>query len=124
MRRAGSVQYYPSLKRKRRLFAYASGSDMVRLRLVLALCLLFSGTACQPNPDPTHLQEAPNTAQKEPLMFEDVTPSSGVDFTYRNGEETEHVAILETLGGGAALIDYDGDGLLDIFLTGGGLFNG
>ncbi len=97
---------------------------MVRLRLVLALCLLFSGTACQPNPDPTHLQEAPNTAQKEPLMFEDVTPSSGVDFTYRNGEETEHVAILETLGGGAALIDYDGDGLLDIFLTGGGLFTG
>ncbi|HEV3022662.1 MAG TPA: CRTAC1 family protein, partial [Pirellulales bacterium] len=33
-------------------------------------------------------------------------------------------AILESLGGGVAVIDYDGDGLLDIFLTGGGYYDG
>jgi hypothetical protein len=47
-----------------------------------------------------------------------------VDFTYRNGEEAGHYAILESLGGGVALLDYDGDGLLDIFVTGGGYFAG
>ena len=33
-------------------------------------------------------------------------------------------SILESLGGGVALLDYDGDGLLDVFLTGGGCFAG
>jgi hypothetical protein len=47
-----------------------------------------------------------------------------VDFTYRNGEEAGHYAILESLGGGIALLDYDGDGLFDIFVTGGGYFTG
>src|SRR4051794_34858675 len=57
-----------------------------------------------------------------PPLFQDVTQAAGVDFTYRNGEEIDHYAILETLGGGVALLDYDGDGLLDVFLTGGGYF--
>jgi hypothetical protein len=58
-------------------------------------------------------------------LFEDITASSGISFTYRNGEETaDHLAILETLGGGIALIDYDGDGLLDVFVTGGGYYTG
>jgi hypothetical protein len=47
-----------------------------------------------------------------------------VRFTYRNGAEASHAAILESLGGGVALIDYDGDGLLDLFFTGGGYFDG
>src|SRR5262249_31341459 len=44
------------------------------------------------------------------------------DFRYRNGEETENYTMLETLGGGVALIDYNRDGLLDIFVAGGGHF--
>jgi hypothetical protein len=59
-----------------------------------------------------------------PYFFEDVTAACGVRATYRNGEEAGHYAILETLGGGVALFDYDGDGLLDIFVTGGGYFEG
>lgn len=57
-----------------------------------------------------------------PEWFEDVTESSGVRFTYRNGEEANHLAILESLGGGAAAFDYDNDGLIDLFFPGGGWF--
>src|SRR5438105_8239846 len=59
-----------------------------------------------------------------PALFRDVTPASGVDFTYRNGQEADHYAILESLGGGVALLDYDGDGLFDVFVPGGGYFAG
>jgi hypothetical protein len=60
-----------------------------------------------------------------PALFEDVTALSGLKFTYRNGEDTaNHLSILESLGGGVGLIDYDRDGLLDIFLPGGGGFAG
>jgi hypothetical protein len=64
-----------------------------------------------------------NGVPPDKALFRDVTAESGVSFTYKNGEEAGHYAILESLGGGVALIDYDGDGLLDIFLTGGGDFD-
>jgi len=59
-----------------------------------------------------------------PPIFKDVTALSGISHTFHNGEEADHLAILEALGGGVGLIDYDGDGLLDIFFTGGGCFSG
>lgn len=73
----------------------------------------------EPRPtDPTPAPAGPRA------FFEDVTAASGIDFTYRNGEDANHYAILESLGGGVGLIDYDGDGLPDVFLPGGGAFEG
>jgi hypothetical protein len=72
-------------------------------------------------PETTHLI---NGDAASPGFFRDVTAESGLHFTYRNGQEANHYSILESLGGGVALIDYDGDGLLDIFVTGGGYFDG
>jgi hypothetical protein len=57
-------------------------------------------------------------------LFQDMTGESDVDFAYHNGEDADLCTILESVGGGAALFDFDGDGLLDVFLPGGGYFAG
>jgi hypothetical protein len=55
--------------------------------------------------------------------FRDATTESGLDFTYTNGEEANRYTLLESLGGGVGLIDYDRDGWLDVILPGGGGFD-
>jgi hypothetical protein len=98
---------------------WLAGTVVLVLAGVAAVVLL-SRRDREENPTP-----APTpTPASAPAWFEDVTAGSGIEFTYRNGEEANHYAILESLGGGVGLIDYDGDGLLDIFLTGGGTFEG
>ncbi len=54
--------------------------------------------------------------------FVDQTSAAGIDFTYRNGAEAGHCAILESLGGGVAILDYDLDGREDLYFPGGGGF--
>ena len=56
------------------------------------------------------------------ILFRDRTGASGIDFTYRNDEAHSDFAILESLGGGVAVFDFDLDGRLDLFLPGGGTF--
>jgi hypothetical protein len=52
------------------------------------------------------------------VTFEDVTAASGIDFRHENSP-TGNKYLIETMGGGVALIDYDNDGDLDIFFTNG-----
>jgi enediyne biosynthesis protein E4 len=86
--------------------------------------LLLAVAACNRAAPPT---TAANTVVEEavgPPLFEDMTKESAIDFRYRNGQEAGHFAILESLGGGVALLDFDGDGRLDIFCPGGGYYDG
>ena len=58
------------------------------------------------------------------IQFKAVTRETGIQFTYVNDEEQGRFAILESMGGGAAIFDFDQDGLLDIFTPGGGRYRG
>ncbi|HEX7086056.1 MAG TPA: CRTAC1 family protein [Vicinamibacterales bacterium] len=53
-----------------------------------------------------------------PAIFEEVAARVGLDFVYDNGAGGEHY-ILEVMGAGGALVDYDNDGDLDVFLLQG-----
>jgi len=55
-------------------------------------------------------------------LFHDRAAESGIDFSYRNGQEAGYYSIVESLGGGVGLLDLDRDGDLDLFLPGGGRF--
>lgn len=51
--------------------------------------------------------------------FTDVTQEAGIGWTQFSGESSDRF-LIETMGGGVAFLDFDGDGLLDILLVNGG----
>lgn len=50
--------------------------------------------------------------------FTDITEASGIAFAHENSA-TSSKYLVETMGGGVALFDYDNDGRLDVFFTNG-----
>lgn len=52
------------------------------------------------------------------VSFTDVTATSKVEFRHQ-GSPTSQKYLIETMGGGVALFDYDNDGRLDIFFVNG-----
>jgi len=53
-----------------------------------------------------------------PIRFRNVAASAGVDFVLENSPSAEK-HLIETMPGGIAVFDYDGDGRPDIFFTNG-----
>ena len=52
-------------------------------------------------------------------IFSDVTAAAGITWQHFSGESSDRI-MIEAASGGVAFLDYDGDGLLDIFLVNGG----
>jgi len=87
---------------------------------VIAITLCIMGCSESPSVPPLPSKES----HTDVMSFENITVASGFDSTYRNGRESGKYAILESLGGGGGLVDFDMDGVIDIFNTGGGEFVG
>ena len=86
------------------------------LRRALALSAVIFSTLCfaQDVPKPEKTPPVPDV----PGHFADITKKSGVNFQYQSSH-TSRKYLIETMGAGVALFDYDNDGRLDIFLVNG-----
>src|SRR5580765_7192296 len=111
--------------------------------LLIALACLFPGRAQEEAAEKAKPQQAPmggvatgvaHAAVKDaqsrpitaggfvdnaPVVFTDITKQAGLDrFRHRSGTPKKE-SIIETPGSGVALLDYDNDGWLDIYLLNG-----
>ncbi|MGC2301648.1 MAG: CRTAC1 family protein, partial [Acidobacteriaceae bacterium] len=79
------------------------------------------------SPKASEHRAAPYPADRKypaPAWFVNVAPQAGLTMRNYNGEAASKNYILETTGGGVAILDYDRDGWPDIFLTSGRTLDG
>lgn len=60
------------------------------------------------------------SAELSNFSFVDATALSGVNAVYENGEASQAYSIVESLGGGVGLLDFDLDSRIDFVFPGGG----
>ncbi|QDU37974.1 FG-GAP repeat protein [Maioricimonas rarisocia] len=91
------------------------------LMLLLTGCGSGGGDTAPQESDP---QAEATDAAETPLQFVDETSRLRPVPAYENGETAGRNSIVESLGGGVGLVDFDVDGRLDVCFPGGGLFEG
>lgn len=64
---------------------------------------------------PKDASQIPSTPAVQVPQLVDLTVSTGISFQHLSSPEQKY--IVESMSGGVALIDYDGDGWLDIYFT-------
>jgi hypothetical protein len=99
----------------------------------IALLFLFATAivrAQQPSPTPERTGRSystpdlpktpppPGPQARSPLTFADITAPSGINFRHV-ASKTSAKYLLETMGGGVAIVDFDNDGRMDLFFTNG-----
>jgi hypothetical protein len=99
----------PTTKRAESNFIFARGPLAFFFSIGILMCAslsLFPRGAAQTSPSPTEI-------------FSDVTAQAGITWRQFSGASEDRF-LIETMGGGVAFLDFDGDGLQDIFFVNGG----
>jgi enediyne biosynthesis protein E4 len=96
---------------------YTLGVGLLRKWMVASLLLSLFATAQEghaPSPIPPNAKSSTCTGRAIPQLI-DIAANSGIKFQHTNVPEKKY--IVESMGGGVILIDYDRDGWPDIFFT-------
>jgi hypothetical protein len=129
----GVIGGIPRMKKTKKINAWirvrrvSGGSKAPPIVLGLSLALFLvswnsdvlgqTGTSA---PSPAELQRAEADSKASGMLgnypqLVDITESTGIHFEHRSSPEAKFIA--ESMSGGVALIDYDGDGWPDIYFT-------
>lgn len=100
-----------------------------RLRLLGFLLVLTSVGGCAPSnttvlpsPPPVSAPQATRDPN-QPIDLVDITAETGIHFVHTHGGSGEQY-IIESITAGMATLDYDGDGLLDLYFVNGAPLRG
>src|SRR5215475_3294644 len=85
--------------------------------LIFSFLIASLSSACYGQLSNSKSARVPPPEKKQ--VFTDVTRQAGITWKQFAGESPDKF-LIETMGGGVAFLDFDGDGLLDIFLVNGG----
>src|SRR5437870_6989254 len=99
--------------------------------ILTIVCFCSTNIAQQPTPTPRpgrsyssgELPKSPpppGPKGQSPVTFTDITAQTKINFIHQ-GSPTSIKYLLETMGGGVAMFDYDNDGRMDLFFTNGAL---
>src|ERR1051326_6111604 len=104
----------------------------VNALILLFVCAAVHAFAQQPSPSPSpertgrsysaaelsKTPPSPGPQARSPVTFTDITAQSDVKFMHA-GSKTSMKYLLETMGGGVAIFDFNNDGRMDLFFTNG-----
>src|SRR5215470_12527244 len=86
---------------------------------VAKLCVRWTVCVCVLGPGVLLHESTAAAGGSATAIFTDVTQQAGITWQHFSGESPDRF-LIETMGGGVAFLDFDGDGWLDIFLVNGG----
>src|ERR1044071_627773 len=93
----------------------------VKVYMLLLVLILTSASGYSQNDPAQKVQPAEGAASAKPgenasyPELVDITASTGIEFEHLSSPEQKF--IVESMSGGVAIIDYDGDGWPDIYFT-------
>jgi hypothetical protein len=93
--------------------------------LPLAFILILSLAACQSpkNSKSESRQGSTSVPDSNGEFFQKISPENGINFKHSIGDH--HLDnLVETVGGGAVFLDYDQDGLMDLYMSNGSFTEG